>query len=386
MIPATWYVVAGDASDYYWRVTAPARAIGARACMIPQKGGLYAVCEPNDDSAFPWHFDESRDSGFISYPEHEGAAVWTRPDLLRAIHARAMAKEHGIRTVSESDDNYMSDPKFNIYMKSNGFGDDHRLKHLQAMASHDACVFSTEYLRDAYFAAFKEALDRRHVPSELYVVENHVFLEDWPKRVESEGPVRVGWMGSPSHIWDVDLAWPALLGASRAGAQVKMIGYDPANPEHEVTSRRSMDKIKQWRKVNHEFINWVQMDWNSRLRLPLDIGLAPLRTDSFTLAKSDIKAIEYTIAGAAVIASNMPVYNKHWVHGETALLAGSPSEMLDYTLLLMHDESLRQRLVENAQQYVREERDLNERAHEWYEAVTGLPAPPALRNVKELVA
>jgi len=368
--PATFYAVVGN-SDYYWRVTAPARSMGAKTCLIPEMGGAHHVCTPNEEEHFPWGMDEDHNS---SYPAHEGgAAVWTRPDLLRAIHARAMAQQHGIRTVSESDDNYMSNVKFNIYMKSNGFGEDHRMKHLQAMASHDACIFSTAYLRDAYHKAFKEALDRRHVPTEMYVVENHVFEEDWPEPIpmREDGKIRVGWMGSPSHIWDVDLAWGALLAANLAGGHVVMIGYDPSNPEHSITSKRSMGKVKQWRKVGFEHIGWQTMDWKSRLALPLDIGLAPLLVNDFTLAKSDIKAIEYTIAGAAVIASNMSVYNQHWVHGETALLAGSPSEMIDHTLLLMRDAKLRRTLVENAQQYVREERSLERNGWMWREAVTG---------------
>lgn len=384
-VPATFYAVVGN-SDYYWRVTAPARAIGAATCLIPETGGLYAIGQPNDDTVFPWALREDDDHDFVDYPAHQGgSAVWTRPDLLRAIHARAMAKEHGIRTVSESDDNYMSDVKFNIYMKSNNFSSEHRKKHLQAMASHDVCIFSTEYLRDAYYKAFKELLEKRQIPREMYVVHNHVFEADWPERIQHDGNVRVGWMGSPSHIWDVDLAWAALLAANLAGADVKMIGYDPSNPEHQITSKRSMNKVRQWRKVEFEHVGWQTMDWKSRLALPLDIGLAPLLTNDFTLAKSDIKAIEYTIAGAAVVASNMPVYNKHWVHGETALLAGSPSEFIDHTLLLMRDVKLRNRLVENAQQYVREERSLERNAHQWHEAVTGF-SMPSRKPVKELVA
>ena len=371
-VPATFYAVVGN-SDYYWRVTAPARAIGAKTILIPEMGGAAAVCSPNSDTVFPWNLREDDDTNFVDYPAHEGgSAVWTRPDMLRAIHARAMAKEHGIRTVSESDDNYMSDVKFNIYMKSNGFDKDHRKKHLQSMASHDVCIFSTDYLRDAYYKAFKEILEfKSQIPKELYVVGNHVFESDWPELIPRDGPVRVGWMGSPSHIWDVDLAWPALLAASLAGADVKMVGYDPSNPDHQITSKKSMDKVKQWRKVKFEHIGWQRMEWKSRLALPLDIGLAPLLVNDFTLAKSDIKAVEYTIAGAAVVASNMPVYNKNWVHGETALLAGSPSEMIDMTLLLMRDEKLRRRLVSNAQQYVREERSLEKNAYQWREAVTG---------------
>jgi glycosyltransferase involved in cell wall biosynthesis len=87
------------------------------------------------------------------------------------------------------------------------------------------------------------------------------------------------------------------------------------------------------------------------------------------LGKSDVKAVEYAISGAAVVAQNNEVYNRTWVHGETALLVGSPQEMLQAVDLLVRDENLRLRLIENARQYVREERGLKQLQDEWGAAV-----------------
>lgn len=367
---ATWHAIVGG-SDYYWRVTAPAKAIGAKPCLIPEIGGAYAILTPNDDSEFPWRFDPSRDDGFIEYPSLEGeAAVWTRPDLWRATHAGAMREHLGLRTVAETDDNYLGNPKFNIYMKSNQFGPKEREHHIRAMCSHDAVIYSTEWLRDTYHRAYKEFFKPSQFPEE-HVVGNHVFLDDWPEREPYDGPVRVGWMGSPSHIWDVDLIWPAMMAAKQAGATTLMMGYDPSDPPHAVTSRKSMDKIRQWRKVGYELVPWRDLNWYERMPIPFDIGLVPLLYNDFTLGKSDIKAVELAIAGAAPILQNHPVYNRTWVHGETCLMAGSPAEFIEHTLLLMKNETLRQRIVANAQQYCREERDLWKRAGEWRQAVLG---------------
>ena len=74
-----------------------------------------------------------------------------------------------------------------------------------------------------------------------------------------------------------------------------------------------------------------------------------------------------------VIGSSIQVvvYNKTLIHGETALLAGGPQEMLEMTELLMKDENLRLRLVANLQQYIREERCEKQMKEEWLSAIAG---------------
>jgi hypothetical protein len=365
---ATFYAIVGN-SDYYWRTLAPCRVLGAHARLIPEKGGWYAVTQPNDDSEFPWTQDET---GLATYPAHQGStAVWVRPDLARATHAKAMRQLHGIRVIAETDDNYLADGNQNIYMRENGFGPKERLEHMKAVASMDAMVFSTDWLRDYYWKQLRAEFGRGRLP-DAFVCRNHVLEEDWPIVEDYDGPVRVGWMGSPSHVWDVNLAWPALMYANYMGGKTVMVGYDPSGDDHGVEMSGSAAKAAdQWRKIGYEHVPWRQMDGTSRMRLPFDIGLCPLLSNSFTLGKSDVKFLEYSIAGAATVASNNPVYNRTIIHGETGLLVGSPSEMIDAVALLMKDRRLRETLVANAQQYVRENRGETQLRQEWTEAING---------------
>jgi hypothetical protein len=349
-------------SDYYWRVNAPARVVGAVVRGIPENDAEDVLLRPNTSGSLPWVLTEDG----AEYPLHSGVAVWTRPDPPRCVHAEAL-RQQGYRQVGEIDDNYIADPHLNVFLKSSYEGEGQRRVGVKALAGMDAMIFTNGRLRDVYWRAFKEY----GLPlPELHVCGNHIFLEDRPERVESDR-IRVGWMGSASHVWDVNIAWGAMMVASRMGCETVMIGYDPANPETTVSSDLAVENRSQWRKVGHLHVPWVQMNGTERMRLPLDIGLCPLRWDDFTACKSDIKALEYTLSGAAVIASNNPVYNKDWVHGETALLVGSEREMADAVELLVRDHKLRERLVTNAQQYVRESRDITKRKHEWDSAVFG---------------
>jgi glycosyltransferase involved in cell wall biosynthesis len=214
----------------------------------------------------------------------------------------------------------------------------------------------------------------------MYVCRNNVDERDWPRLIERDGPIRVGWMGSPSHIWDVDIAWNALRWAKENGAETWMIGLDPIRAmqdrtmkiNNEYTFTKSAKKyIAGWKRVGYKYVAWRQPEQYERLALPLDIGLCPLVTNAHTLGKSDCKFLEYTISGAATVAQNNLVYNRTIKHGETGLLAGSPHEFIDCVARLMKDEKLRLELVANAQQYVRENRGVKQMKQEWMAAIEG---------------
>lgn len=352
------------------------------------------VAFPNDDTPFKWtarwrlasgeyvdvrNLDEWNEltrrgvtatEAWSSYPELEGTVVWTRPDLMRASHAAAMRK-NGTRTLAEVDDNYFCPPSQNIFLKGSGFNEKGRLEHAKACASMDGMVFSTVWLRDRYWRELKKRFSRGSLP-EMFVARNNVAQDDWPERIPRTDKLRVGWMGSPSHVWDVDIIWAALMHARNLGAEPVMVGHNPCEVDVDVEKAgavRTQAKIDQWKKVGLTHVKWVAPDAFRRVALPLDIGLAPLLSTEFTAGKSDVKAIEYVISGAAPVLQNMPVYNKDWVHGETCLLAGSDQEFLEMTDLLIRDSNLRERIVKNAQEYVREERGLAQLREEWTAAI-----------------
>ncbi len=402
--PATWIYVTG-AGDSYWRCQAPARALGAKLAPVPQRIAARAFTQPNRDTPFPWFLNvsdlyggtvkirskaawERATAGHMQhvgitaeFPKHEGVAVWTRPDIPRAILGQQM-QEQGIRVLAETDDNYFANPERNLFLRQNRFGEKERTTHAKAMAMADGMVFSTAALRDTYVRELRSRLPKRMLP-ESFVCRNHVPSSDWPERVERDGPIRVGFMGSSSHVWDINLAYAAFHAAHAQGAETTMIGYSPGDPDPDLPdyvegetdswrSDASLGAKTAWGKVISKHIRWIEPDEYHRAALPLDIGLCPLKADSFTLGKSDVKAVEYTISGAAVVAQNNPVYNTAgWVDGVNCLMAGSAEEFAHATLRLMRDPKLRFELVTAAQQMVAEERNEHTLRNEWEAALAG---------------
>lgn len=385
MTPATWYAVHGPNGDLTWRVTGPADLIGAKLRLIPEDEGM-DIAYPNEGPHFPWQLKATEEEGATTtlsskdewktytterrrlqsletvYPEHEGSAVFTRPMSWLATHGLELRRQ-GVRVLAEVDDNYMSPSRLNVMFDIAEATDRDRDDHARSICSMDGIIVSTDYLRDQYRTQLKAYFPGEKIP-EIHVCRNHVDERHIPEVPEYDGPLRVGYMGSDSHIWDVDLIYPALAKAKEKGCRIVMVGINPAsvNPKYR---RKNWD----WEALDYEHIPWM-LDYRGTA-LPLDVGLAPLLANTHTLCKSDIKALEYALSGAACVAQNNEVYTRTLTHGEHVLLAGSPREFVIQTEALLDDRGLRERLASNTLEYVREERMLADHKDEWLEAIVG---------------
>jgi hypothetical protein len=402
---ATWYVQKGS-NDTWFRCDAPAEAVGGKVAYIKEKHLDRATTHPNNNTPLPWSMEFDTPQGPLTastkkswealrksrlvytdmrvvFPEHEGTAVWTRPCGRRGVLAQMM-REQGILTVAETDDNYMADKWWNLHQRQVDWNDDAKDIVTRTMASMDRNVYSTPWLRDRYHKEFKQRLGKQHLP-EMFVCRNHVPRADWPERQEHDGKLRVGFMGSTSHVWDVQKIYAAIHAAKTyADVETVMIGYNPAKPDNEpdeleingemfqMRSEKSKRFRDGWEKVVDKHIPWIDPGEYRRAPLPLDIGLAPLaRADDFTMGKSDAKALEYTISGAACILSNSGIYNTAgWKHEVNCLMGNSTQEMAEQTLRLIADPKLRFELVTAAQEMVFNERNEDVLADEWRAALT----------------
>lgn len=355
-LSSAFYVLRGSA-DYRWRVELPARHLKAKVVSMNEKDGKKALTNPSLEGKFPW---VPTDDGAI-YPHSPEVAIWTRPCMVRATHAAAMSA-NGIRTLAEVDDNYLSDPSQNIFMRMNNYNAYGRRSHMQAFASFDGIIYSTEWLKNEYEKTMKKELGFH---PEGFVARNHVDPEDWKTRRNLLPPkerIRVGWMGSHQHVIDLRLAAPALRLAKDMGCEIVIVGLNPA------------DHDPKWSEFlgDYTHIPWCSPKLYHRSILNFDIGLIPLVYTKHTMGKSDVKFIEYAMSGAATVASSHPVYNKTIKHGETGLLAASPDEMAYAMADLIKNSRYRQEIADAAKQQILETRTMaGQGAHEWREAVEG---------------
>lgn len=101
-----------------------------------------------------------------------------------------------------------------------------------------------------------------------------------------------------------------------------------------------------------------------------DIGLAPLVGDEFDQAKSELHWLEYTMAGAATVATRMPEGGPFDAirDGVDGLLATDYEEWLDALTRLAASPALREELAGRARERVLAEYTVEVRADEWADA------------------
>lgn len=357
--PATFYVVRGSA-DIRWRVELPVRHLKAKLVSMNEKTAKKELLAPHDEGKFPWRLTEEG----AEYPGQEGkVAVWTRPDTGRGTHAAAMSL-NGVRTLAELDDNYLSKPIFNIFMRMHEYDAEGRADHMRSLTAFDGIIFSTAWLRDEYHKAMRKELGKRAVP-ELFVCRNHVDAGDWDSRIPvlppGDGRVRVGWMGSHQHLWDLRLAAPALRLAYDMGCEIVFIGLDPAMWD------------PAWRQFIpvYTHVPFVRPALYHKLKLNLDIGLIPLVQNNHTDGKSDVKFLEYAMSGVASVVQSAPIYNKTVINGETGVLASGPDDMAWKMHDLIKHTPTRQRMGKAARQWVLENRTMQVQGIEEWNAALG---------------
>ncbi len=101
-----------------------------------------------------------------------------------------------------------------------------------------------------------------------------------------------------------------------------------------------------------------------------DVGLAPVLGDKYDLARSELHWLEYSLAGAATVASRTPFGGPYDVirDGVDGLLAGSPREWRRQLERIVASRTLREELAGRARERVLAEYDVRDRAAEWADA------------------
>jgi len=177
------------------------------------------------------------------------------------------------------------------------------------LAHCDHAIFSTAVLASTYrqhLAAAGLALRRSSV------VANGLSPRLWrtdrqglpPRRRLPAGlPLQILYMGSTTHDDDFAMLLPQLdaLEAEQPGCfQLHVIGALQAPPERAWLKLRPVPL--QARRYP-EFVPWLLQ------RRAFHVGIAPLRTNPFNAAKSDVKVLDYAALGLGSLCSMGPAYD-----------------------------------------------------------------------------
>ena len=132
------------------------------------------------------------------------------------------------------------------------------------------------------------AADLRQQGADPVVIPMALDGNIWYPPEKREGPLTVGWTGSPGSLQYLEPIRPAIVAAQRAHPEVHWqihCGKDPA-----------------WGDLKYEHIPFTPGNEPATVR-QFDIGLLPLPGGEFAQGKSPIKALQYFASGVALIHS-----------------------------------------------------------------------------------
>ncbi|NMG64458.1 glycosyltransferase [Azoarcus indigens] len=192
----------------------------------------------------------------------------------------------------------------------------------------------------------------RHYNPKVHVQPNPIDEQIWtarPPAVKPNRRLRVGFAGSATHVSDLRLVEEALLEIlARHGDEVELCLFGCA------TERLASQPGVLTIGGGLPYAAYAE----TLCQLQVDIGIAPLVDTPFNQAKSDIKWLEYSMAGIAGIYSRLPPYGQI-ADGETGLLVGKePAEWVAALERLLQDHALRHRIASQAQREVLAQRTM----------------------------
>lgn len=317
----------------------PTPAVAYLRCVLPARH-LPGVAREGLDIAFG-------PDGEHEFPGHEGTAVFQLAANKTVATVASQLREDGVRVLVETDDNYFAGGSQRFREKAQWgrrIGEQANTVngHQWIVENADGVIVTTDYLASQY---------RKHNPN-VFVCPNQVDPDDWQPLVKpDDGVFRIGWFASGSHAGDGKLVQRGLEWASRQkDVEVVTLGLDPRWP------------------FKYRKLPWTNdLSVYRRAMYQLDVGVAPLVATPFARGRSDVKWLEYSMAGAASVLSDSEPYST--VPDGLALKATDPAGFLKHIRHLVQNRDEARALGAAARDYVLEKRTVQANIDKWAEAV-----------------
>lgn len=152
------------------------------------------------------------------------------------------------------------------------------------------------------------------------------------------GPVRIGWIGTPTNYRFLGLIREALREVA-------------AQPDVELVAMSGSRMIPELEGIAVRMVPWSETG-ELELLSSLDVGLVPLAETPWTQGKFPIKLLQYMAAGAVPVCSPVGVISEVIADGVNGLVARDAEGWRQALIRLIEDPLLRRRLGDGARQTV----------------------------------
>lgn len=234
----------------------------------------------------------------------------------------------------------------------------------------DGVIVSTPYLKQRL-----QGLNPNITVIPNFLSERMVGEENRPLPRKRTG-IRLAYFGTRSHQQDFNMIKLPLIRVLNRHPEAHLVLVGALDDDAKLSEFPNTEvvDITPFSQYNC-FWDWM------RQNAAWDIGLAPLKQDSFTTCKSDIKYLDYAGAGVPGIFSNHPAYWHTVQNGVTGLLCDNTADAWEAALeVLISDAAKREKIMQNARLDLYANRILEKNAWRWQHAIENVMQEVALRD------
>ena len=218
----------------------------------------------------------------------------------------------------------------------------------KAIASADAVTTTNEFLKRYYswLRPFKK---------KIHVLPNYMYSPFWIKKIPPRlsSDIRIGYVGGSSHVDDLKILINPLkrIMAEHENVQFVTMGTGGYSADHNdlVEYNHGNDIFKELpRGRRQHYLGTGMFYYPDKLRtLGIDIGVAPVLKNKFTMSKTPIKWMEYASIKVPSVCQDF-LYWSVVKHGETGFLAKTEEDYYTYLKKLVVDKELRHSMGKSA--------------------------------------
>jgi hypothetical protein len=282
---------------------------------------------------------------------NEGVAIWQiLCNAARLGWVRRMLN-NGIPVYAETDDDYtrwdetVANAEWTAGMPSSPYQASVEL-HRRAMQLVEGIIVSTPRLAEIY----------SELNPNVAVCPNSVDPDDWAEPGARGDTFRIIWMASASHRVDQRIIGGALEWASKQeGVEVTVVGS--AIQHLDLNRIPWISSLEEYRDV--------------MVGIRPDVGVCPVRDTEFSKGKSDLKALEYAMAGAMPVISKLEPYEP-WQQlvGEACLEAQSVEEWFETLRWCVENRDEVRAMAGRARAHVLASRTIQATRQAWADAIS----------------
>jgi glycosyltransferase involved in cell wall biosynthesis len=243
------------------------------------------------------------------------------------------AKFTGAKLVLDLDDDPFSvDPNHPQYQYHKNHEEMVKMQIEQA----DHLIVTTEPLRQVC----------QELNPKITIIPNAIDRKIWKfkKKKRNDGRIRLGWVGSASHLADREVIEDAIHQIMKKYPQVDFYHAGMAVVDGQDNREFSFKGTKGYEEYP-AFLN----------SLDLDIAIAPIKDTQFNRCKSNIKWLEHSMLKTPMVLSDVYPYSTSITHGKDGYLAKGTAQWVKYLSWLIENPEKRKEIAENAYKKVNKE-------------------------------